>query len=33
MTITKDVELLQAGQPASTLSILAGLRQGIGNCE
>ena len=37
MTVTKDVELLQAGQAGKTftvtLSIAANLRQGIGNCQ
>ena len=37
LTVTKDVELLQADQEAKTftvtLSIPANIRQGIGNCE
>ena len=37
LTVTKDVELLQADQPAKTftvtLSIPAKIRQGVGNCQ
>ena len=37
VTVTKDVDLLQPGQPPKTftvtLSIPASLRQGIGNCQ